>query len=79
VSNGNGDVPLEPEVNEAAMIRAIAEALAARFGLDTAEGKLMDRPVLMLLFMCEQLLNRAESMEEALTKIGKELQPRIIT
>lgn len=79
MSNGNGDVPLEPEVNEAAMIRAIAEALAARFGLDTAEGKLMDRPVLMLLFMCEQLLNRAESMEEALTKIGKELQPRIIT
>jgi hypothetical protein len=79
VSNGNGDTPLEPEINEAAMIRAIAEALATRFGLDTADGKLMDRPILMLLFMCEQLLNRAESMEEALMKIGKELQPRIIT
>jgi hypothetical protein len=78
MAEGNGDKPLN-EVNEAAMIRAIAEALATRFGLDTADGKLMDRPILCLLFMCEQLLNRAESMEEALEKIGKELTPRIIS
>jgi len=51
---------------EAAMIRAIAEALARRFELDLADGKLMDRPILCLLFMCENLLNRVELIEEIL-------------
>ena len=51
-------------VAEATLIRAIAENLAIRFGLDLADGKLMERPILMLLFMAENLLNRVELLEE---------------
>ncbi len=53
-------------VDEAAMIKAIAENLAIRFGLDLADGKLLERPVLMLLFMNENLLNRVELLEDIL-------------
>ena len=62
----SGEIGQPPEgaVQEAAMIRAMAEALANRFGLDTADGKLLDRPILCLVFMCEQLLDRVELLEE---------------
>ena len=66
MSENGGDTPNSPDaaLQEAQMIRAIAEALATRFGLDLADGKLMERPILMLLFMCENLLNRVELLEE---------------
>jgi len=64
VSGNNGGT--DEAVAEAAMIRALAEALATRFGLDLADGKLMDRPILCLLFMCENLLNRVELIEDVL-------------
>ena len=49
---------------EVQMIRAIAEALALRVGLDLADGKLMERPVLLLLFICENLLDRIKLLED---------------
>ena len=64
MSGNNGGT--DEAVAEAAMIRALAEALATRFGLDLADGKLMDRPILCLLFMCENLLNRVELIEDVL-------------
>jgi len=70
---GNGG---DPAVDEAAMIRAMAEGLANRFHLDTSDGKLLDRPILCMVFMCEQLLNRVELLEEVLQikqKAGQEI------
>ena len=66
MSDGNGETPLPAAeaLAEANQIRAIAEALANRFGLDLADGALMDRPILCLLFMCENLLDRVELLEE---------------
>jgi hypothetical protein len=48
---------------ETAMIRAMAEAIAIRVGLDMADGKLLDRPFLLLLFLCENILDRLELLE----------------
>jgi len=62
VSENGADEALQ----EAQMIKALAEALALRFHLDLADGKLMDRPILCLLFMCENLLNRVELLEDIL-------------
>lgn len=49
---------------ETVMIRAMAEAIANRVGLDLADGKLLDRPFLLLLFLCENILDRIELLEE---------------
>jgi len=56
--------PENPVVEETAMIRAMAEAIANRVGLDMSDGKLLDRPFLLLLFLCENLLDRIELLEE---------------
>jgi hypothetical protein len=76
--NGNDDAVSKQE-SEAAMIRAMAEALAMRFGLDTNDGTLLDRPILCMVFMCEQLLNRVELLETIMDKVAEMDQPRIIT
>ena len=44
--------------------RAIAEKIAARVGIDTVDGTLMDHPMLAVLFMVENLLDRVELLEE---------------
>lgn len=62
-TNGENE-NVDAAIAEATMIRGIAEALATRFGLDLADGTLMDRPILCLLFMCENLLDRVELLEE---------------
>jgi hypothetical protein len=49
---------------ETALIRAMAEAIANRVGLDLADGKLLARPFLLLLFLCENILDRLELIEE---------------
>lgn len=65
MSEGNGNTPGPIEaMEEAAKIQAMAMALATRFGLDTADGKLAERPILMLVFMVENLLDRVELLEE---------------
>lgn len=64
MSGNGGEQTNDQALQEAAMIKAIAENLAQRFGLDLADGKLMERPILMLLFMNENLLNRLELLEE---------------
>jgi len=66
VAENGGQQTNDDAVQEAAMIRAIAENLAIRFGLELVDGKLMDRPILMLLFMNENLLNRVELLEDIL-------------
>lgn len=66
MAENGGQQTNDQAVQEAAMIRAIAENLAMRFGLELADGKLMDRPILMLLFMNENLLNRIELLEDVL-------------
>ena len=55
--------PVNPE-EEAAMIQAIAGAMANRVGLDMGDGKLLKRPFLLLLFLCENILDRLELLEE---------------
>lgn len=67
-SPGNGG---DKEIQETVMIRAIAEALANRFGLDLADGKLMDRPILCLLFMVENILDRVELLESVYEEVRK--------
>jgi len=49
---------------EAIMVRAMAEAIANRVGLDMADGKLLARPFLLLLFLCENILDRLELLEK---------------
>lgn len=49
---------------EAPLVRAMAEAMANRVGLDMAEGKLLERPFLLLLFLHENMLDRIELLEE---------------
>jgi len=49
---------------ETQMIRAMAEGIANRVGLDMADGKLLDRPFLLLIFLCENILDRLELLEE---------------
>lgn len=44
--------------------RAIAEKISSRIGIDTADGELMNHPILALLFMIENLLDRVELLEE---------------
>ncbi len=44
--------------------RAVAEKIATRIGIDTADGVLMEHPMLMLLFMIENILDRTELLEE---------------
>lgn len=66
MAENGGQQTNDDAVQEAAMIRAIAENLAIRFGLELVDGKLMDRPILMLLFMNENLLNRVELLEDIL-------------
>jgi len=78
MAGDNGEQTNDQAVQEAAMIRAIAENLALRFGLDLVDGKLMERPVLMLLFMNENLLNRVELLEEVINRIKKEADPNRI-
>ncbi len=56
--------PLEGAIEETAMIRAMAEGVATRVGLDLADGKLLDRPFLLLLFLCENILDRLELLEK---------------
>jgi hypothetical protein len=58
-----GNDPIAAE-EEAAMIRAMAGGIANRVGLDMGDGKLLDRPFLLLLFLCENILNRVELLEE---------------
>ena len=60
------DDPLKADtmIEETAMIRAMAEAVANRVGLDLADGKLLDRPFLLLLFLCENILDRLELLEK---------------
>jgi hypothetical protein len=58
-----GEAPIGAE-EEAAMIQAIAGAMANRVGLDMGDGKLLKRPFLLLLFLCENLLDRIELLEE---------------
>ena len=47
--------------------RAVAEKIATRMGLDTADGSLLGHPMLMLLFMIENLLDRIALLEEVAT------------
>jgi hypothetical protein len=42
----------------------MAGGIANRVGLDMGDGKLLDRPFLLLLFLCENILNRVELLEE---------------
>lgn len=64
----SGEIGSTPDqaVEETAMIRAMAEAVANRVGLDLADGKLLDRPFLLLLFLCENILDRIELLEDIL-------------
>ncbi len=61
---GEIGAPPNPAIEETAMIRAMAEAIANRVGLDMSDGKLLDRPFLLLLFLCENILDRLELLEE---------------
>ncbi len=61
--SGNKDDLLNAE-EENKMIQAIAGAMANRVGLDMGDGKLLKRPFLLLLFLCENILDRLELLEE---------------
>ncbi len=58
------EVPPTTSEEETQMIRAMAEGIANRVGLDMADGKLLDRPFLLLIFLCENILDRIELLEE---------------
>jgi len=61
---GPANDPVVGAEEEAAMIRAMAGGIASRVGLDMGDGKLLDRPFLLLLFLCENILDRLELLEE---------------
>jgi len=61
---GPANDPTAGAVEETQMIRAMAEGVANRVGLDMSDGKLLDRPFLLLLFLCENILDRLELLEE---------------
>lgn len=65
---GNGPTPRGPAA-EVDFIQEVARKLGTRIGLDMADGKLLERPNLMLLFMIENILDRLDLLEEIYKQI----------